>query len=84
MNQSKVKKALRKKIDHLPEAKQEKIKNLLYKASLSNPSLFEKFVNALARKRDTINQNDEAYKVFQSSPEYSKPYIWERVTPRQP
>lgn len=83
MNQSKVKRALRKKINHLPENLQEKIKDLLYQASIQDAKLFENLVNKLALKKADIIQKNEAYKVFQSSPEYNIPYVWTRKTPRK-
>ena len=83
MNQSKVKRALRKKLEHLPESIQEHYKNMLYKASIQDAPLFEQFVNTLARKRSDTIQRNEAYKAFQESPEYNIPYVWTRKTPRK-
>lgn len=83
MNIGKVKKALRANITHLPEKKANKIKDLLYQASLENPKKFELLVNKLAIKRFLKSQKDKAYLEFQQSPEYNKPYKWERSFPRK-
>lgn len=83
MNKSKIKKALRRNIDSLPEKKQEKIKNTLYKAALSDNQLFEKLVNRLARKRSIVQDREVAYQEHIASPEYSIPFVWTRSTPRR-
>ncbi len=51
MNTGKIKKYLRKDISKLPEKKQTRIKNVLFKASLENLTLFDKLVTRTARKR---------------------------------
>ena len=83
MNITKVKKALRRNINHLSENNQTKIKDLLYHAAKSDGQTFENLVNRLARKRGIVQEREVAYQEHIASPEYNIPYVWSRKTPRR-
>lgn len=83
MTISKIKKLLRKKLDHLPEKNQNQIKTKLYEFSKIFPDKFNYLVERLARKKQEKDISDEKYKLFTQSPEYNEKYTWSRTSPRK-